>query len=34
MKKIRLSRQLKVDLTGYAFILPNIIGVSFSPYFP
>ncbi len=34
MKKIRLSRQFKTDLTGYAFILPNIIGVCLFTLFP
>ncbi len=34
MKKIRLSRQLKTDLTGYTFILPNIIGVCLFTLFP
>jgi multiple sugar transport system permease protein len=27
LKKFKLSKQAKIDLTGYAFILPNIIGV-------
>ncbi|MCL2834177.1 MAG: sugar ABC transporter permease [Treponema sp.] len=27
MKKQKLSKQLRIDLTGYAFILPNVIGM-------
>lgn len=31
---MKLSRQLKTDLTGYTFILPNIIGVILFTLFP
>ena len=31
---MKLSKQLKTDLTGYAFILPNIIGVCLFTLFP
>lgn len=34
MKKFTLSKQMKIDLTGYAFILPNIIGVCLFTVFP
>jgi len=32
--KFKLSRQARIDLTGYAFILPNIIGVCLFTLFP
>jgi len=25
--KLKLSKQLRIDLTGYAFIVPNVIGM-------
>lgn len=34
MKKFRLSKQLKIDLVGYSFILPNILGVLFFTLLP
>ena len=34
MKKMKLSKQLKIDLVGYSFILPNIIGVCLFTLFP
>jgi ABC-type sugar transport systems, permease components len=33
-KSMKLSKQLKTDLTGYTFILPNIIGVLLFTLFP
>lgn len=32
--KLKLSRQMKTDLVGYSFILPNIIGVLLFTLFP
>lgn len=32
--KFKMSRQLKIDLVGYSFILPNIIGVLLFTLFP
>lgn len=32
--KLKLSRQLKTDLVGYSFILPNIVGVLLFTLFP
>ncbi len=32
--KLKLSKQLKIDLVGYSFILPNIIGVMLFTLFP
>ncbi len=32
--KLKLSRQLKTDLTGYTFILPNILGMVIFTLFP
>ena len=34
MKKKGLSRQAKINLVGYSFILPNIIGVCAFTLFP
>lgn len=34
MKKFKLSKQARTDLTGYTFILPNIIGVCLFTLFP
>ncbi len=34
MNKIRLSKQMKIDIVGYTFILPNIIGVCIFTLFP
>ena len=32
--KFKLSKQMKIDLIGYSFILPNIIGVLLFTLFP
>jgi len=32
--KIKLSKQLKIDLTGYAFIAPNVLGMLVFTFFP
>lgn len=34
MKKRKISKQLRTDLVGYSFILPNIIGVCLFTLFP